>query len=459
MSLLSINPATNELINEYPVHSDLEINHIITSAAKAQISWQGLKLNERLDYFKKLSKLFKKDSLRIAKLITLEMGKPISQSIAEIEKCASLCDYYYQNSAKILREINYDIIDQKSFISYQPIGIVLGIMPWNFPFWQVFRFLVPTLIVGNGAILKHASNVQGCADEIENYFNLAGFPQNIFCNIRIPGKEVSKIIKNPSIAAVSLTGSEEAGISVAKTAGSVLKKTVLELGGNDPYIIFSDANLEISTEACINGRILNAGQSCISAKRIIVMFDIYNDFLNLIKNKLSKKIVGNPMDKVDMGPMVSIEARDEVHDQVLRSQNKGAKIILGGFIPNSIGAYYPITLLSDVKPEMPAFDEEIFGPVFSLIKAKNEEDAINLANLSNFGLGASIFTNDIEKGEQIAKTKIFSGSCFVNDFVKSDPRLPFGGIKKSGYGRELASQGMLEFVNIKTIVVKNSKNM
>ena len=459
MSLISINPSTNKIIKKYSIHSDLHINQILDCVSKNQILWKETELKKRLEYLKKMSHLLNDNCESLAKMITLEMGKPILQSKLEIQKCSSLCDYYYENSNRFLSDIHYKVDNQKSFTSYQPIGIILGIMPWNFPFWQVFRFAIPTLIVGNAVILKHASNVQGCADLIEKYFVLSGFPKNIFRNIRIPGKKVDKLIKNPLISAISLTGSEAAGVSVATTAGSVLKKTVLELGGNDPYIILSDADLEKSVKSCINGRILNAGQSCISAKRIIVVADIYDEFLKLLKNKLSKKIVGDPLNEVDMGPMVSLKARDDLHKQVLKSISSGANLLLGGEIPKLIGAYYPITLLSNVKPKMVAFDEEIFGPVFSVIKANSEENAINLANLTEFGLGASIFTNNIAKGENIAKTKINSGSCFVNDFVKSDPRLPFGGVKKSGYGRELAIHGMLEFVNVKTIVVKNNKNM
>jgi succinate-semialdehyde dehydrogenase/glutarate-semialdehyde dehydrogenase len=328
-------------------------------------------------------------------------------------------------------------------------------MPWNFPFWQVFRFAIPTITAGNGAILKHASNVQGCAVAIESCFRESGFPRNIFRNLVIPGSDVSEVIKNSAIAAVTITGSTPAGKSVAKTAGSVLKKTVLELGGSDPYIILDDANLSLAVDSCISGRLLNAGQSCIAAKRLIVTESVYDSFLSMMVEKLSEKIMGNPMDDVDMGPMVSVEARDEVHHQVMQSIQTGAELVLGGEIPQGVGAYYPITLLAGVTPNMVAFDEEIFGPVFSVIKANDEAHAIDLANQTEFGLGASIFTADLSKGEAIAINKLNAGSCFVNDFVKSDPRLPFGGIKESGFGRELALQGMMEFVNIKTVVVKS----
>ena len=383
------------------------------------------------------------------------MGKPLSQGLGEVEKCAWLCEYYAEKAKPYLVDEEVDISGQKSLISIQPIGLVLGIMPWNFPFWQVFRFAIPTITAGNGAILKHASNVQGCAAAIEKCFIDSGFLENIFRNLVIPGQEVAEVIKDPSIAAVTLTGSTPAGKSVAETAGSVLKKTVLELGGSDPYVVLEDADLVIATDACVTGRTLNAGQSCIGAKRIIVHESVYDSFLTHLEEKLSTKIMGDPLDEVDMGPMVSASARDEIHNQVERAIESGADLRLGGQMPDGPGFYYPITLLVDVKPGMAAFDEEIFGPVFSVIKANDEAEAISLANQTEFGLGAAVFTRDKIKGEEIAKKHLDAGLCFVNDFVKSDPRLPFGGIKQSGYGRELSSIGMMEFVNIKTVVVKN----
>jgi succinate-semialdehyde dehydrogenase/glutarate-semialdehyde dehydrogenase len=387
--------------------------------------------------------------------MAMEMGKPLSQGLGEVEKCAWLCEYYAEKAKPYLADQEVDISGQKSLISIQPIGLVLGIMPWNFPFWQVFRFAIPTITAGNSAILKHASNVQGCAAAIEKCFIDSGFLENIFRNLVIPGQEVAEVIKDPSIAAVTLTGSTPAGKSVAETAGSVLKKTVLELGGSDPYVVLEDADLVIATDACVIGRTLNAGQSCIGAKRIIVHESVYDSFLTHLEEKLSTKIMGDPLDEVDMGPMVSASARDEIHNQVERAIESGADLRLGGQMPDGPGFYYPITLLVDVKPGMAAFDEEIFGPVFSVIKAKDEAEAISLANQTDFGLGAAVFTRDKIKGEEIAKKHLDAGLCFVNDFVKSDPRLPFGGIKQSGYGRELSSIGMMEFVNIKTVVVKN----
>jgi len=455
MTLISINPLTSEEIQSYSEHTPPDINNILSQVITAQKGWSLLDLDFRLECLIQISGILRDRKREYASIMANEMGKPIAQGKGEVEKCAWLCDYYKKYAKNYLSDKLINTEYYKSLVTIQPIGLILGIMPWNFPFWQVFRFAIPVLLTGNGAVLKHASNVQGCAFAIESCFLEAGFPDHIFRNISVSGKNVKDVIKNQSIAAVTITGSTPAGSSVAQVAGKYLKKTVLELGGSDPYIILDDADLDNAIDACINGRILNAGQSCISAKRLIVTKLVYHEFLDKLKNKLSEKIMGDPMDKVDIGPMVSIVARDEVHDQVERSINSGALLELGGQIPNMKGAFYPITLLSDVKPGMAAFDEEIFGPVFTLILAEDEAHAIKLSNETPFGLGAAIFTKDIKKGEYIAKNKLNAGSCFVNDFVKSDPRLPFGGVKESGYGRELSSYGLMEFVNIKTVVVND----
>ena len=436
------------------MHSFEEIEKIINQVQIDFHIWRNVELFARLKLIKNLALYFEDNIETLSNLITMEMGKPLQQSRQEIKKCIKLCKYYFDNSEKVLVDNPIKLTNQKGFVSHQPLGVILGIMPWNFPFWQVLRFTVPTIIAGNGIILKHAPNVQGCASKIEKCFQISGFPASLVRNIRLKKGKIKKVIKHPLVMAVSLTGSTIAGKSVAKIAGFALKKTVLELGGNDPYLIFSDADISKSAEASISGRILNAGQSCIAAKRIIVVDKVYNNFLKIFIDQLKKKRMGNPMKKVDIGPMVSKKARDVVHRQVLESIKKGAKLLLGGKIPNLSGAYYPVTVLTEVEPNMPAFDQEIFGPVFSIIKTKNEREAIDMANCSNFGLGAAIFTKDIAKASEIAKKKIESGCCFINDFVKSDPRMPFGGIKDSGYGRELASEGLLEFVNLKTIVVR-----
>jgi succinate-semialdehyde dehydrogenase/glutarate-semialdehyde dehydrogenase len=456
MALVSINPATGKEIQSYPQHSSIEVKYILDQSVVAQQQWKNTSLELRNSCLEQLAGILRDRAKEYSILMAEEMGKPVSQGLGEVEKCASLCEYYKEEAFGFLADKSVEIAGQKSIISIQPMGLILGVMPWNFPFWQVFRFAIPTITVGNGAILKHASNVQGCAFAIEKSFKDSGFPENIFRNIVVPGREMEEVIKHPAIAAITLTGSTPAGKSIAMTAGSVLKKTVLELGGSDPYIILEDANVDLAVDACISGRILNTGQSCIAAKRLIVTENLYDTFLSKLEDKLSDKIMGDPKDDVDIGPMVSIEARDEVHDQVCRSVEAGAKLKLGGVIPKEVGAFYPITLLSEVEPGMTAFDEEIFGPVFTVIKARDEANAIELGNQTEFGLGSAVFTSDLEKGESIAKTQLNVGACFVNDFVKSDPRLPFGGIKESGYGRELSIYGIMEFVNVKTIVVKNA---
>jgi succinate-semialdehyde dehydrogenase/glutarate-semialdehyde dehydrogenase len=328
-------------------------------------------------------------------------------------------------------------------------------MPWNFPFWQVFRFAAPGLMAGNAGILKHASNVSGCALAIEEVFGEAGFPENLFRTILVPSSQMEDVIRNEKIKAVTLTGSVPAGKAVAKTAGSVLKKTVMELGGSDPYVILEDADLEMSADTCVTARLINGGQSCIAAKRFIVVEKVYDSFEKLFVEKMKSKKMGDPFDESNfIGPQASVPLRDELHQQVEKSIELGAKLLLGGKIPEKEGAWYPPTVLSNVKKRMPAFDEELFGPVAALIKVKDEAEAIEIANDSIFGLGAAVFTQDVKRGEKIAKEKLQAGCCFVNAFVKSDPRLPFGGIKESGYGRELSSFGIREFTNIKTVYVK-----
>ena len=455
MPLVSINPSTGKEIQSYPELSEIEVKNILEDASDAQSNWGSTNIDFRLNCVDEMVGVLNDGKKEFSHLISNEMGKPVAQAYGEIEKCIWLCNYYLENAKDFLADKQIKTNTHNSIITLQPIGLVLGIMPWNFPFWQVYRYAIPTILAGNGAILKHASNVQGCANAIQSCFKDAGFPENIFKNISISGKNVNNIIRDPRIAAVTITGSTPVGRSVAKIAGEHLKKTVLELGGSDPYLILEDADLDKAVDACINGRILNAGQSCISAKRIIVIKKRYSNFLDKLQKILSTKIMGDPFDNVDIGPMVSKKARDEVHDQVIRSVDAGANLILGGVIPQIEGAFYPITFLAGVEPGMPAFDEEIFGPVFSLILANDDDHAIELCNNTPFGLGAAVFTKNIEKGKKIAKTMIHVGSCFVNDFVKSDPRLPFGGVKESGYGRELSSYGMMEFVNVKTIVTSN----
>ena len=455
MNLISINPANNKKINSYEEISKDSINQIIDSSFNTFLEWRNKSFSYRAKKMIHLAELLKQKKDLLGLLMTKEMGKPIKQSIAEAEKCAWVCEYYADNAEKFLSQKEIPTGSTKSFISFQPIGIVLAIMPWNFPFWQVFRFASPALMAGNVGILKHASNVQGCAIEIEKLFLEAGFPKFAFSNLVIGSKKVSNVIKNSKISSVTLTGSTPAGKSVASLAGSLLKKTVLELGGNDPYVILEDADLDNAVKSCIAGRMLNAGQSCIAAKRFIVVQSSLKEFIDKVHNEIKKMKMGDPINPdINIGPMVNNIARDELHQQVLISIEKGAKLLFGGKIPQLDGAFYPPTLLVDVEPGMPAFDDELFGPVAVVISAKDQSHAIELANKTNFGLGAAIFTRDLDKGENIATKELEAGSCFVNDFVKSDPRLPFGGIKESGYGRELSEFGIQEFVNIKSVVVQ-----
>ena len=454
--LKSINPKNNIQLSSWVIPSLNDVNIMIEKTAQTQMYWSERELVSRLDYVKNLAYILKKKAKKLSILMADEMGKPKRQGIGEINKCAWLCDYYLKNSEHVLSNKHVKTEFYDSFVTYKPLGLILGIMPWNFPFWQVFRYAIPSLIVGNGVLLKHASNVQGCANVIKDCFIEAGFPNDIFNNLQIPSSIVSKVIEHDQIKGVVFTGSTNAGKSVAKIAGKNLKKTVLELGGNDPYLILDDAKIDNAVKACIEGRLLNNGQSCISAKRLIVTKNNIKSFTKKLIDKLELKIMGDPLEDVDYGPLVSLSARAEVHMMVKSSIKMGAKLDLGGEIPDSDGAYYPITVLSKVQPGMPAFEDEIFGPVFSIIEANDNNHAIDLANDSKYGLGAAVFTSDVDKGRLIAEKKIQSGVCFVNDYVKSDPRLPFGGIKMSGYGRELSGYGLKEFVNIKSIVVENN---
>lgn len=451
----SVNPATDEKIHSYNEMNEPEINEILKQTDKEWNSWKRTSFKERAEKMNKAAQILKEKKEDFSLLMTNEMGKPITQSRSEIEKCAWVCEYYAENTEKFLSAEEVKTDASRSWISFQPLGIVLAIMPWNFPFWQVFRFAAPGLMAGNAGVLKHASNVTGCALAIESVFREAGFPENIFRTIIVPSKKMDDVIKNDFIKAVTLTGSVGAGKAVAKTAGSVLKKTVLELGGSDPYIILEDADLDKAADTCVTSRLINSGQSCIAAKRFIIVDKVYNEFENLFIEKMKQKKMGDPKDEItNVGPQATKDLRDDLHDQIKRSVDKGAKILLGGKIPEGKGAFYPPTVLADVKPGMPAYEEELFGPAASLIKAKDEEEAIKIANDTVFGLGAAVFTNDIERGERIAEKELIAGCCFINDLVKSDPRLPFGGVKESGYGRELSHFGIREFVNIKSVYRK-----
>ncbi len=412
--------------------------------------WEKTSLNDRLAYLPALASLLLENKEEYAKAITTEMHKPISQSIAEIEKCAVLCSYYYENSTPFLAPKIIKTEASESYVTYEPMGVILGIMPWNFPFWQVFRFAVPTLIAGNTVVVKHASNVPKCAEFIESIFEKAAFPNGCYQNLSISSQEVAAVIANPIIKAVSLTGSEQAGIAVAAEAGKQLKKCVLELGGNNAFIILEDANLDKAVATAVNARMQNAGQSCIAAKRFLVHENIAKDFVDKFKVVFQNLKIGNPLDKeTQIGSLARVDLAEELEKQVQQSIQMGAQLILGGKRNN---AFYEPTILTNVIPQMPVFHEETFGPVAAITTFKTIEEAIALSNESQFGLGVSIFTTDID----FIKTKISAfkeGAVFINEMVKSDPRLPFGGIKKSGYGRELSEEGIKEFVNIKTVVI------
>lgn len=455
MSLKSINPFTGKLIKTYKEHSADQIEKKIKQGHKTWLDFQFTDFSFRSKCMKQLASLLIEEKEKLAKIMALEMGKPLRDGIAEIEKCASVCDYYSDSAQGFLKDELIETEATKSFVTYHPIGLVLAIMPWNFPFWQAFRFLAPALMAGNCGLLKHASNVSACALAIEELVSKSGFPKQSFQTLLIGSKKLEPIIAHPLVKAVTLTGSTAAGKKVAAQAGSLIKKTVLELGGSDAYLILEDADLELAAETCVNSRLINNGQSCISAKRFIVVKSVKKEFVRLFKNLMAQKRFGDPLDdQYNLGPMARKDLRDDLHEQVLKSIKFGAKCILGGKIPKGKGAFYPPTILTNVKKGMPAYNEELFGPVASIISVKNEEEAIKVANDSVFGLGAAVFTKDLKKGELLAKEKIEAGSCFVNSLVKSDPRLPFGGIKESGYGRELSVFGIKEFVNIKTVFVK-----
>ena len=455
MNINSINPVNGQVIQSYRTHKPEEINHIIKGTHLAWQKWKESSYSLRSELLLSVAKNLRIKKEELAVLMALEMGKPIHGGRAEIEKCADVCEYYAKNAEQFLKAEPIDPDASKSYVNFQPLGIVLAIMPWNFPFWQVFRFLAPALMAGNAALLKHASNVYGCAVEIEKIILESGFPENLFHTLIIPGNEVNQVIEHPLVRAVTLTGSTEAGKKVAAKAASLLKKSVLELGGSDPCLILEDADLEFAAENCVNSRIINSGQSCIAAKRFIVVKSIEKEFTELFRQKMAAKIMGDPLDSnTDIGPQARTDLRDELHQQVLKSIDMGAKCILGGEISEGAHSYYPPTILTEVKKGMPAYEEELFGPVAAIITAEDEHHAIQIANDSIFGLGAAIYTQNVGRGEEIAANHLEAGSCFVNAVVKSDPRLPFGGIKESGYGRELGLYGIREFVNIKTVYIR-----
>jgi succinate-semialdehyde dehydrogenase/glutarate-semialdehyde dehydrogenase len=453
-SVTIINPSTGEKIDEYSRITAVEASEKVKQANTAYQEWKNTSFEQRSKLMNALGDEFENNKEMYAQLATREMGKTIGQSRKEIEKCAWISRFYAEHAEEFLSDKPVETEAQKSYVNFLPMGVVLAVMPWNFPFYQVIRFAAPAVMAGNTGILKHASNVQGCAFALEEAFRKAGFPEGVFTNLNISAGDVKGIIENPDVVAVTLTGSDVAGRSVASIAGANLKKTVMELGGSDAYLVLEDADLEEATSLATLGRLQNNGQTCIAAKRFIVLDGIYDRFLELFSKKMEAAKMGDPMDETTYyGPLARVDLREELHEQVEKSISQGARLVIGGNIPEGKGAYYPATILADVKPGMEAFDNELFGPVASVIRAMDEEHAVVLANSSQFGLGSGVLTTNIEHGEKIA-LQLEAGSSFVNKLVVSDPRLPFGGIKNSGYGRELSSYGIHEFVNIKSIWIE-----
>lgn len=454
MSVLkSINPVNEQVFAEYKEVSLSKVKQVILDSSKAQEEWAELNIKNRIKIISEVKKMILENKKQYAEIITMEMGKPILESIAEIEKCALLCEYYEENSEEFLKDKYLKSNAVTSFVSYKSLGIIFGIMPWNFPFWQVFRFVVPAIISGNSTLVKHAPNVQGSAIAIEKIFHSVGLPKDIFRILMIDIDIVPDIISNKMIKAVSLTGSEVAGSKVAECSGKNLKKTVLELGSTDAFIVLDDADLSKCVDSAIKGRMLNNGQSCIAAKRFILHDDIYNDFLEMLKKSVSSLKLGDPMlDSTQVGPLARFDILDKIQSQVDQSIELGANLVCGGKKVGTLGYFYAPTILTNITKDMPVYNQETFGPVFSVFKCSNIKQMLDLANDTDFGLGASVWSNDNDKALSIAH-KIETGAVFINDFMKSDPRFPFGGVKKSGYGRELSEFGIKEFVNVKTIAV------
>jgi len=452
MFFVAINPATGEEIARKAQDDIAAIEEKIERVARVRQAWRSQSLPQRTAALRQLADALESEADQLAGIMTLEMGKPLAQAKGEVSKCALLCRHVAEHGFKALEPQSVAMGESEGIICFEPLGLLFGIMPWNFPFWQTLRFAVPALMAGNGILIKHAPNVPGCADALVRLFHEAGIAA--FEHLAIDTDQAAGVIADPRIAAVSLTGSRRAGRAVAALAGKHLKKSVLELGGSDPYLVLDDADINLAASVCATGRLMNSGQTCISAKRWIVVDAVYDAFRAAVIDQLNKAVVGDPTDAVTtVGPMAREDLRAALHHQVQASIAAGAVCVMGGELPNGPGFYYPVTLLEGVRPGMPAFDDELFGPVAALIRAEDEADAIRLANHSTYGLGAGVFSSDRDRALNVAG-QLQAGNVAINDFVKSDPRMPFGGIKESGYGRELSDFGMHEFVNIKSVVVK-----
>jgi len=446
--LKSINPYDPSRIVNYPQLSDMNLAIRLGRANAVFASYRQSSFEERAAKMNRVAGLLRERSRQYAEIITREMGKPVTEASAEVKKCAWVCEYYAEHAARFLSERVVKTEAEESRVLYEPLGPVLAVMPWNFPFWQVFRFAAPAMMAGNTALLKHASNVQGCAGAIEEIFSEAGFEEGVFQNLAIGSDRVAGVIANEYVRAVSLTGSELAGMAVASEAGRHLKKCVLELGGSNAFVVLNDANRDLALNLAIPARMQNGGQSCIAAKRFILESWIAEDFIPLLVKRVKGLVLGDPMDEAtQVGPLVSVKQAQEVEAQVRLSVEMGARLHTGG---SRNGAFFEPTILTGVTPEMPVFCEEVFGPVFAVMEANSPEHALELSNLSGFGLGMQLFS-DSERSAELFIHGAEEGAVFVNAMVKSDPRLPFGGVKRSGYGRELSEEGIREFVNIKTI--------
>jgi acyl-CoA reductase-like NAD-dependent aldehyde dehydrogenase len=445
------NPTTGELLHTYHVHDASTINTTLDRAHKAFPAWRNIGLPQRGEIFCRIASFMRADKMRLATIITTEMGKPITEAQAEIEKCAWACEHYAEHTETYLADIAVASNAARSYVAFRPLGAVLAIMPWNFPFWQVFRAAVPALMAGNVMLLKPAANVTACGLEIERLFRACDIPEGVFTTLLIPGRDMEAVVADPRITVVTCTGSEATGSSVAATAGKHLKKTVLELGGSDAFIVLADADVEKAAAVAVRARFQNTGQSCIAAKRFIVENAVYEHFTGAFTKAAATLIIGDPLNPAtQIGPLARADLRDDIDQQVNASLNKGAKNLLGSHLLNRPGYYYAPTILGDVKPTMPVFTQETFGPAAAVIRARTPEHAVELANASTFGLGGNIWTADIKRAERFAAA-LESGAVFINGMTTSDPRLPFGGIKRSGYGRELAEFGIREFVNAQTV--------
>ena len=454
MAIETINPANGKVVKKFTSLTLSEVNSKIETAQNAFFKWKETNFARRKSLLLNAADILRKGVQEYAEIMTLEMGKPISQAKAEVLKCAWVCEYYAENAESLLKKEIIETDATESYVQFDPLGIILAVMPWNFPFWQVFRFAAPALMAGNVGLLKHASNVPMCSNAIEKIFSLAEFPEGIFSSLLIGSELVSEVIKHNFVKAATLTGSDAAGRKVASECGKMLKKSVMELGGSDPFIVFSDADIDEAVSVGVFARTMNNGQSCIAAKRFIVVDDVYNEFEQKFVKAMEKLKVGDPMkEETELGPLAREDLLQELDWQVKESVKAGAKVVTGGKRIEREGSFYPATVLSNVKKGMLAYSEELFGPVAIFIRAKDESEAIKIANDSDFGLGASLWTKNTEKAKTLA-AQIETGSVFINGLVKSDPRLPFGGIKMSGYGRELSHYGIKEFVNIKTVWVK-----